>query len=145
MLGAMDADENRLHAGAHIRCPHCRRWHPVSRGHTEGTEYTLQVLSVPRFTPARRVLRVKVKASQLKVRPARRTKTASTYVTGAVLSFDRNDGATYEHQKSDRRPNRALALTRGDQVQHEADRGHRDNHPRHSPRGPPSWHEQSGS
>ncbi len=40
----MDADDKRLHAGANIRCPHCRRWHLVSHGHTEGTEYTLQML-----------------------------------------------------------------------------------------------------
>jgi hypothetical protein len=27
-----------------IRCPHCRQWHAVFYGHTEGTDYTLQML-----------------------------------------------------------------------------------------------------
>jgi hypothetical protein len=40
----MQPDTNRLHPGSHIRCPHCRQWHSVYHGHTEGTDYTLQML-----------------------------------------------------------------------------------------------------
>lgn len=38
------AHANRLHAGADIHCPHCRRWHPVFHAHTEGTDCTLAML-----------------------------------------------------------------------------------------------------
>ncbi len=34
----------RLQPGAEIRCPHCRRWHPVISKHTDGTEYTRAML-----------------------------------------------------------------------------------------------------
>jgi hypothetical protein len=44
MLGFMPTDTPRLHPGARIRCPHCREWHAVDHGHTEGTDYTLQML-----------------------------------------------------------------------------------------------------
>ena len=27
-----------------LRCPHCRRWHPVVKWHSEGTAYTLRML-----------------------------------------------------------------------------------------------------
>ena len=27
-----------------LRCPHCRRWHPVVKWHVEGTAYTLRML-----------------------------------------------------------------------------------------------------
>lgn len=27
-----------------LHCPHCRHWHPVIVQHTEGTEYTRQML-----------------------------------------------------------------------------------------------------
>jgi hypothetical protein len=37
-------DYSNLRDGAQIRCPHCRQWHSVSHGHTEGTDYTLQML-----------------------------------------------------------------------------------------------------
>ena len=33
-----------LQIGSQIRCPHCRQWHPVITGHTEGTEYTVRML-----------------------------------------------------------------------------------------------------
>ena len=33
-----------LKVGSEIQCLHCRRWHPVSLGHTEGTPYTLAML-----------------------------------------------------------------------------------------------------
>jgi hypothetical protein len=39
----MDTSD-KLREGTHIRCPHCRQWHSVSHGHTEGTDYTLQML-----------------------------------------------------------------------------------------------------
>ena len=29
---------------AHIRCPHRRHWHAAFHAHTEGTDYTLQML-----------------------------------------------------------------------------------------------------
>jgi hypothetical protein len=34
----------RLEPGDEVRCPHCRRWHPVIAPHTEGTLYTLDML-----------------------------------------------------------------------------------------------------
>ena len=34
----------RLEPGDELRCPHCRRWHPVIAPHTEGTLYTLDLL-----------------------------------------------------------------------------------------------------
>ena len=34
----------RLEPGDELRCPHCRRWHPVTTWHTEGTPYTQQML-----------------------------------------------------------------------------------------------------
>lgn len=33
-----------LEEGDELLCPHCRRWHPVTAQHTEGTNYTLQML-----------------------------------------------------------------------------------------------------
>jgi hypothetical protein len=33
-----------LRPDSRLRCPHCRDWHPVSHGHTDGTDYTLQML-----------------------------------------------------------------------------------------------------
>ena len=36
--------ETRLEVGALLLCPHCRRWHPVRRGHAEGTPYTRWML-----------------------------------------------------------------------------------------------------
>jgi hypothetical protein len=33
-----------LKIGDLLRCPHCRRWHPLVKGHTEGTAYTLRML-----------------------------------------------------------------------------------------------------
>ena len=33
-----------LESGDEIRCPQCRRWHPVHQRHTEGTPYTLRML-----------------------------------------------------------------------------------------------------
>jgi hypothetical protein len=32
-----------LHIGDLLRRPHCRRWHPVVKWHTEGTAYTLRI------------------------------------------------------------------------------------------------------
>ncbi len=29
-----------LEAGDELRCPHCRRWHPVAATNSAGTEYT---------------------------------------------------------------------------------------------------------
>ena len=43
MILGMD-NPPRLQPGAEVRCPHCRRWHPVFVGHTEGTDYTLAML-----------------------------------------------------------------------------------------------------
>jgi hypothetical protein len=40
----MPTDTNRLHPGSRIRCPHCRQWHAILLGHTEGTDYTLAML-----------------------------------------------------------------------------------------------------
>ena len=62
----------------------------------------------------------------------------------AVLSRHRDDEAARQQQKSDGRPDRALASTRVDQVQHEADRGNRDDAPHQPPRVMPSGHEQPG-
>jgi hypothetical protein len=28
----------RLNAGDELRCPHCRRWHPLIQKHTSGTD-----------------------------------------------------------------------------------------------------------
>ena len=33
-----------LKIGDVLNCPHCRRWHPVVKRHTEGTDYTLRML-----------------------------------------------------------------------------------------------------
>lgn len=33
-----------LDVGSLVLCPHCRRWHPVILGHTEGTPYTQAML-----------------------------------------------------------------------------------------------------
>ena len=33
-----------LRAGDEVRCPRCRRWHPVEKLHTSGTDYTLKML-----------------------------------------------------------------------------------------------------
>ena len=33
-----------LRVGDLLRCPHCRRWHPVMKWHNEGTTYTLRML-----------------------------------------------------------------------------------------------------
>jgi hypothetical protein len=33
-----------LKVGDLLRCPHCRRWHPVVKWHSEGTAYTLRML-----------------------------------------------------------------------------------------------------
>ena len=33
-----------LHFGDMVKCPHCRRWHPAVKWHTEGTDYTLNML-----------------------------------------------------------------------------------------------------
>ena len=39
----MDRPE-QLQIGSLVLCPHCRKWHPVVKGHTEGTEYTQRML-----------------------------------------------------------------------------------------------------
>ena len=39
-----DMDESRIEPGDEIRCPHCRRWHPVVQRHQAGTEYTRRML-----------------------------------------------------------------------------------------------------
>ena len=44
MIGCMN--EPPLHVGDLVRCPHCRRWHPAVKGHTAGTNYTLNILYV---------------------------------------------------------------------------------------------------
>jgi hypothetical protein len=36
--------KQQLKAGDFIRCPHCRRWHPVVKWHSGGTAYTLRML-----------------------------------------------------------------------------------------------------
>jgi len=36
--------ERPLRVGDLLRCPHCRRWHPVVKWHSEGTAYTLRML-----------------------------------------------------------------------------------------------------
>ena len=33
-----------LEEGDELLCPHCRRWHPVTAQHTEGTNYTQAIL-----------------------------------------------------------------------------------------------------
>jgi hypothetical protein len=33
-----------LESGDELLCPYCRRWHPVIKKYTEGTDYTLQML-----------------------------------------------------------------------------------------------------
>jgi hypothetical protein len=33
-----------LHPGDEVRCPHCRRWHPVIQKYREGTQYTMHML-----------------------------------------------------------------------------------------------------
>lgn len=40
----MDDRSPRLDVGSQLLCPHCRRWHPVISGHTDGTAYTMQML-----------------------------------------------------------------------------------------------------
>jgi hypothetical protein len=32
-----------LTVGDLLRCPHCRKWHPVVKWHTSGTDYTLRM------------------------------------------------------------------------------------------------------
>jgi hypothetical protein len=44
MIGRMN--EPALHVGDLVRCPHCRRWHPAIRWHTEGTPYTQRMLYI---------------------------------------------------------------------------------------------------
>jgi hypothetical protein len=44
MLPSMDDRQPRLTPGAQIRCPHCRRWHPVIERHAEGTPYARRML-----------------------------------------------------------------------------------------------------
>jgi hypothetical protein len=34
----------RLQVGDVLRCPRCRKWHPVVKCHTSGTDYTLRML-----------------------------------------------------------------------------------------------------
>lgn len=36
--------ENALTPGDELRCSQCQGWHPVAHVHTEGTEYTRQML-----------------------------------------------------------------------------------------------------
>ena len=36
--------QEKLRPGFVVRCPHCRKWHPVVKWHTEGTAYTLRML-----------------------------------------------------------------------------------------------------
>jgi hypothetical protein len=33
-----------LEEGDELQCPHCKRWHPVTACHTEGTDYTVRML-----------------------------------------------------------------------------------------------------
>ena len=33
-----------LEVSSQIRCPHCRHWHPVIKGHPEGTDYAVAML-----------------------------------------------------------------------------------------------------
>ena len=33
-----------LHPGHELHCPHCRRWHPITRSHDAGTDYTVQMM-----------------------------------------------------------------------------------------------------
>jgi len=33
-----------LKVGDEVRCPHCRKWHPVVKWHASGTDYTLRML-----------------------------------------------------------------------------------------------------
>ncbi len=33
-----------LQSADELRCPHCRRWHPVTLRHTDGTDYTRAML-----------------------------------------------------------------------------------------------------
>jgi hypothetical protein len=33
-----------LKVGDLLHCPHCRRWHPVVKWHSEGTAYTLRMI-----------------------------------------------------------------------------------------------------
>jgi hypothetical protein len=40
----MNEQEVALSADSLVLCPHCRRWHPVIKGHTEGTPYTQAML-----------------------------------------------------------------------------------------------------
>jgi hypothetical protein len=46
MLSAMN-DQLPLQLDSRLLCPHCRRWHRVVKGHTEGTDYTLAMLYFP--------------------------------------------------------------------------------------------------
>lgn len=36
--------EPPLQVGDLLRCPHCRKWHPVEKWHTSGTDYRLKML-----------------------------------------------------------------------------------------------------
>jgi hypothetical protein len=40
----MDDIRILLQTDSLVMCPHCRRWHPVILGHTEGTPYTQAIL-----------------------------------------------------------------------------------------------------
>ena len=44
ILGGMNANTRPLQQHSLVLCPHCRRWHPVSLGHTTGTPYTVAML-----------------------------------------------------------------------------------------------------
>ena len=35
---------NCVDLGYELRCPHCRRWHPVVKKYENGTDYTTQML-----------------------------------------------------------------------------------------------------
>ena len=37
-------EPQRLEAGDELRCPHCRKWHPLIQKHMEGTDATVRML-----------------------------------------------------------------------------------------------------
>ena len=37
-------DRANLQSGDELRCPHCRKWHPLIQKHREGTEATVRML-----------------------------------------------------------------------------------------------------
>jgi len=41
-VGSMNPQ--RLTAGDQLRCPHCRKWHPLIQKHTSGTDATIRML-----------------------------------------------------------------------------------------------------